>query len=96
MAIWQDPGKVLLVVGFTLTVVSTLMVALRFALILTTLRYSLTHFCRFYSRHFLMHMAGASDYIMLLALMGTWANTVLNYYQTKFGKDARLSQVEKV
>ncbi|KAF2796734.1 hypothetical protein K505DRAFT_347710 [Melanomma pulvis-pyrius CBS 109.77] len=75
---WRDPGKILIVVGFTLTSVSTLMVALRL-----------------YSRHFRMHMAGASDYIMLLALTCTWATTVLNYYQTKFGKDARLSQVEK-
>lgn len=41
-------------------------------------------------------MMGTSDYIILIALLGTWANTVLNYYQTKFGKESKLSQVEKV
>jgi hypothetical protein len=33
---------------------------------------------------------------MLAALISAWISTVLNYYQTKFGKDSRLSQVEKV
>lgn len=43
-----------------------------------------------------MHTAGLSDFIMLAALISAWISTVLNYYQTKFGKDSRLSQVEKV
>lgn len=41
-------------------------------------------------------MAGVSDYIMFLSLIFTWGITFINYGQTKFGKDARLSQVEKV
>ncbi|KAF1994269.1 hypothetical protein P154DRAFT_502153 [Amniculicola lignicola CBS 123094] len=75
---WRDPGKLLLVIGFTLTILSTLVVAIRLHI-----------------RHVQMHNAGLSDYTMLVALISTWINTVLNYYQTKFGKDARLSQVEK-
>ncbi|OAL50604.1 hypothetical protein IQ07DRAFT_432086 [Pyrenochaeta sp. DS3sAY3a] len=75
---YRDPGRVLIVVGFTLTAFSTLVVGLRL-----------------YIRYFRLRMAGVSDYIMFLSLIFTWGITCINYGQTKFGKDARLSQVEK-
>ena len=43
-----------------------------------------------------MHRAGVSDYIMVFALLFTWITTVVNYYQTRFGKGAILNKVQKV
>ncbi|KAF2184649.1 hypothetical protein K469DRAFT_458484, partial [Zopfia rhizophila CBS 207.26] len=71
------PGAILVLVGFTLSAFSTLLVAIRF-----------------YSRYFLMRMTSLSDYIMLCALLVTWGNTVLNYYQVDFRQDSRLARVE--
>ncbi|KAF1843574.1 uncharacterized protein K460DRAFT_396847 [Cucurbitaria berberidis CBS 394.84] len=58
------PGFVVVIVGATLTSLSTVIVALRY-----------------YCRHFLTGSVGVSDHLMLAALMFTWANLVINYYQ---------------
>ncbi|OAL48104.1 hypothetical protein IQ07DRAFT_544147, partial [Pyrenochaeta sp. DS3sAY3a] len=58
------PGFVVVIVGATLTSISTIIVALRY-----------------YCRHFLMGAVGISDHLMCAALMLTWGNFVVNYYQ---------------
>ncbi|OAL00673.1 hypothetical protein IQ06DRAFT_147619 [Phaeosphaeriaceae sp. SRC1lsM3a] len=39
---------------------------------------------RFYSRHFLVGKLSASDWVMLLALLGAWGSVVVNWYTIHF------------
>ncbi|KAF2191170.1 hypothetical protein K469DRAFT_732655 [Zopfia rhizophila CBS 207.26] len=39
---------------------------------------------RFYSRYFLVGKISSPDYVMLLALLATWAHAVVTYYQVHF------------
>ncbi|KAH7400939.1 hypothetical protein DE146DRAFT_479981 [Phaeosphaeria sp. MPI-PUGE-AT-0046c] len=39
---------------------------------------------RFYSRHFLVGKLSASDWVMLLALLGTWGSVAVNWYTIHF------------
>ncbi|KAF1960806.1 hypothetical protein CC80DRAFT_501063 [Byssothecium circinans] len=58
------PGFVVVIVGFTLTSLSTLVVGLRY-------------YCRWYR----MGSIGTTDHLMMIALLLTWGNSVVNYYQ---------------
>ncbi|KAH5998777.1 hypothetical protein HBI84_107910 [Parastagonospora nodorum] len=68
------PGFVVVIVGATLTSLSTIILALRY-----------------YCRHFIMRSMGASDHLMLVALIITWGNFVINYYQDKTSSHFRPS-----
>ncbi|KAF2261515.1 hypothetical protein CC78DRAFT_349410 [Lojkania enalia] len=68
------PGFVVVIVGMTLTSLSTMVVALRY-----------------YCRYFLMGTFGATDHLMLVALLLTWGNTVVNYYQDETSSSFRPS-----
>ncbi|KAF2877490.1 hypothetical protein BDV95DRAFT_149651 [Massariosphaeria phaeospora] len=68
------PGFVVVIVGCTLTSLSTIIVTLRY-----------------YCRYFLMGSVGATDHLMLTALILTWGNTVLNYYQDDMSRLTRPS-----
>ncbi|KAF2275614.1 uncharacterized protein EI97DRAFT_360239, partial [Westerdykella ornata] len=58
------PGFVVVIVGCTLTGLSTIVVGLRY-------------YCRFWR----MGTLGVTDHLMLTAVVLTWGNTVVNYYQ---------------
>ncbi|KAF2475699.1 uncharacterized protein BDR25DRAFT_278305 [Lindgomyces ingoldianus] len=47
---------------------------------------------RYYCRYFLMGTVGATDHLMLTALLITWGNTVINYYQDQTSSSFRPSQ----
>ncbi|KAF2684461.1 hypothetical protein K458DRAFT_388936 [Lentithecium fluviatile CBS 122367] len=68
------PGFVVVIVGFTLTSLSTLVVMLRY-----------------YCRWFRMGTIGATDHLMMVALLLTWGNTVINYYQDETSSKFRPS-----
>ncbi|KAH7072563.1 hypothetical protein FB567DRAFT_597949 [Paraphoma chrysanthemicola] len=68
------PGFVVVIVGATLTSLSTIVVALRY-----------------YCRHVLMGSLGASDHLMLVALILSWANFTTNYYQDETSRSYRPS-----
>ncbi|KAF2026359.1 hypothetical protein EK21DRAFT_115923 [Setomelanomma holmii] len=68
------PGFVVVIVGATLTSISTIVVALRF-----------------YCRHFRMRSLGASDHLMLIALIFSWLTFIINYYQDDTSRTFRLS-----
>ncbi|CAO2652948.1 Nn.00g023590.m01.CDS01 [Neocucurbitaria sp. VM-36] len=68
------PGFVVVIVGATLTSLSTIIVA-----------------ARYYCRHFLMGSMGVSDHLMLAALIVSWGNLVINYYQDVMSSQYRPS-----
>ncbi|KAF2636911.1 hypothetical protein P280DRAFT_408307 [Massarina eburnea CBS 473.64] len=68
------PGFIVVIVGVTLTSLSTLVVALRY-------------YCRWYR----MGTVGATDHLMMIALVLTWGNTVVNYYQDETSSKFRPS-----
>ncbi|KAF2180572.1 hypothetical protein K469DRAFT_729814 [Zopfia rhizophila CBS 207.26] len=70
------PGQVVVIVGITLTSLSTMVVALRY-----------------YCRYFRMGVVGATDHLMLVALLLTWGNTAINYYQDIYSRRFRPSQL---
>ncbi|KAF2787397.1 hypothetical protein K505DRAFT_342972 [Melanomma pulvis-pyrius CBS 109.77] len=68
-------GFVVVIVGFTLTSLSTIIVALRY-----------------YCRYFRMGSVGVTDHLMLTALLLTWGNTTINFYQDTTSSKFRPSQ----
>lgn len=68
------PGFMVVIVGATLTSISTVIVGLRY-----------------YCRHFLMGSISASDHLMLTALVLSWGNFVINYYQDETSSKFRPS-----
>ncbi|KAF2019408.1 hypothetical protein BU24DRAFT_119660 [Aaosphaeria arxii CBS 175.79] len=46
---------------------------------------------RYYCRYWLMGTTGLTDHLMLMALLVTWGNTVVNYYQDKTSSSFRPS-----
>ncbi|KAF2242957.1 hypothetical protein BU26DRAFT_570373 [Trematosphaeria pertusa] len=68
------PGFVVVIVGITLTSLSTIVVAMRY-------------YCRWYR----MGIIGATDHLMMVALILTWGNTVVNYYQDETSRKFRPS-----
>ncbi|KAF2846499.1 hypothetical protein T440DRAFT_432484 [Plenodomus tracheiphilus IPT5] len=69
------PGFMVVIVGATLTSISTVIVGLRY-----------------YCRYFLMGTITASDHLMMTALVLTWGNFVINYYQDETSSKFRPSQ----
>jgi hypothetical protein len=59
------------IVGATLTSLSTIVVALRYDSMLTTNTSTTDDICRYYSRHVLMRSVGASDHLILVALVSS-------------------------
>lgn len=70
------PGFVVVIVGATLTSISTVIVGLRY-----------------YCRYFLMGTITASDHLMLTALVLSWGNFVINYYQDETSSKFRPSYI---
>ncbi|KAF1980218.1 hypothetical protein BU23DRAFT_585987 [Bimuria novae-zelandiae CBS 107.79] len=68
------PGFLVVIVGMTLTSLSTIVVMLRY-------------YCRWYR----MGIVGATDHLMFIALIFTWGNTVINYYQDQSSRKVRPS-----
>ncbi|KAF2734607.1 hypothetical protein EJ04DRAFT_414820, partial [Polyplosphaeria fusca] len=50
---------------------------------------------RYYCRYYLMGTLGATDHLMFTALVITWGNTVINYYQDISSRKSRPSQFRK-
>lgn len=75
------PGFVVVIVGATLTSLSTIVVALRYIASSAGLHMQADCSSRYYCRHVLMGSIGASDHLMLVALVLSWCNFVTNYYQ---------------
>lgn len=91
-------GTLSLVVGFGCTVLSTVVVALRYAIAVYS-RPATHRRARFYSRYFLVRKIGSPDWVMLAALVSligigaapmltcqiaTWCSAVVNYYVIHF------------
>ncbi|PVH91383.1 hypothetical protein DM02DRAFT_477740, partial [Periconia macrospinosa] len=74
--VYLRPGFIVVIVGVTLTAVSTLVVGFRY-------------FCRWYR----MGLVAATDHLIFVALVCTWGNTVINYYQDESSRRFRPSQL---
>ncbi|KAH8698167.1 hypothetical protein GQ44DRAFT_85405 [Phaeosphaeriaceae sp. PMI808] len=71
--------------GFVVVIVGAILTSL--STIVVALRY--------YCRYFLMNSVGASDHLMFVALVLTWGNFVVNYYQDETTRTFRPSQLRQ-
>ncbi|KAF2280313.1 uncharacterized protein EI97DRAFT_118539 [Westerdykella ornata] len=80
-------ARLAVVLAFTLTSLSTVVVALRYVNcnhVHAKPRRRGSPFSSFYCRYGLLRKLSPSDWVMLFALLSTWGTTVTNYYQIHF------------